>query len=274
MANFKDIIEGFTTGNKTGAGQSSNFQGVFPAIVTNNEDPENRYRVKVKLVQMKDEPESFWARIATTGAGKDGAGMFWLPEVDDEVLVAGNGGDSENLYILGQVWNGTDKSTSDIDVSPQDVNEKMPNKEQGGKNDFRVFRSRTKHHLAFKDREGEGAISLRTIKKNELFLDDTDGAEKIQLFDMDRKQWLEIDIPNKKITLQTDTGEILIKAKDTITMECKDLVIKADKTIKVDSGDTSKWTAKGALTWETKASATYKSSSTTTVKGSKIDLNP
>lgn len=264
-------------GGKTGGNQASNFVGAIPATVTDNVDPENRYRVKIEYKHKVDKGQtvvSDWARIATWGASKDGVGVFWLPEVGDEVVVVHNNNDPNNAYIVGTVWNGVDVSTPDIDISPDDINEKIPNNDQGGKNDFRILRSRTKHHLVFKDREGEGGISLRSAAKHELYFEDKSGEEKIRLYDKDRKQWLEIDVPEKKITLQTDTGEILIKAKETITMECKNLVVKAEETIAVTSGKTSDWTSTGALTWKTDDAATYESSSGTTVKGSTIDLNP
>ena len=72
-----------------------------------------------------------------------------------------------------------------------------------------------KHHLVFGDRDGEGFISLRTAAENEIVLNDKSGEEKIQIYDMNNSQWMEIDVPGKIITIQTDEGDILIKAKAT-----------------------------------------------------------
>ncbi len=41
------------------------------------------------------------------GAGKD-YGMVWMPQVDDEVLVAFEHGDSSRPFVIGGLWNGTD----------------------------------------------------------------------------------------------------------------------------------------------------------------------
>lgn len=255
-------------------GASQRQTGPMIAVVTNNVDPEDRYRVKVKFPWLDDTLESFWARIGTGMGGTGEMGSFFLPEVGDEVICVFQDGDPEQPIITGSLWNGVDKSPRDVDISPDDVNEKVPNNQQGGKNDFRFIRSRMKHHLLFKDREAEGAISVRTAKKNEIYLDDKDGAEKIQVYDMNRTQWLEIDVVGKKITMETDTGEILIKAKTKITMDCEDLIVKASKTIKVDSGTSSEWAAGSSLKWTAGSTANYESGGATTVKGAKIDLNP
>ncbi len=56
------------------------------AIVTDNNDPDNIGRVKVKFPWLGDDVESWWARIAAPGAGPD-YGIVWVPQVNDEVLV-------------------------------------------------------------------------------------------------------------------------------------------------------------------------------------------
>lgn len=270
---FGRVISEMLNQNHQGRVGQSRMMGNMVAIVTNNVDPEDRYRVKVKYPWMEDSVESFWARIGT-GLGGAEIGQFFLPEVDDEVLVSFQEGDIERPVLVGSLYNGKDKSPRDITYSPDHVVDPIPNNQQGGKNDFRFIRSRMWHHLMFKDRDGEGSISLRTKKTHELYLDDTDGKEKIRLYDMEQKQWLEIDVPGKIITLQTDTGDILIKAKKTITMDCEDLVVKAKKTIKVTSGTSSEWKAGSTISWKSDSSSNYEASSVMTIKGSKIDLNP
>jgi uncharacterized protein involved in type VI secretion and phage assembly len=54
------------------------------------------------------EPQSNWARIAAPMSGPE-RGFFFLPEIDDEVLVAFEQGDLRFPYVLGFLWNGQQK---------------------------------------------------------------------------------------------------------------------------------------------------------------------
>ncbi|MCM0593896.1 MAG: phage baseplate assembly protein V [Gloeotrichia echinulata DEX184] len=103
--------------------------GVVIGIVTNNQDPEKFGRVKVKFPWLSDDDESYWARIATPMAGKQ-MGIYFLPEVNDEVLVIFEQGDVRFPYIIGSLWNGKD--------IPPLTNE-------DGKNNVRLIKSRSGH---------------------------------------------------------------------------------------------------------------------------------
>jgi uncharacterized protein involved in type VI secretion and phage assembly len=80
--------------------QTGQIYGVVIGIVTNNKDKEGMGRLKVKFPWRGDSDESYWARVATVMAGKD-RGTFFLPEVDDEVLVAFDHGDINHPYKAG-----------------------------------------------------------------------------------------------------------------------------------------------------------------------------
>ena len=80
--------------------------GVVTGVVTNNKDPDKLGRVKVRFPWLSDTDESWWARVASPMAGKD-RGVFFLPEVDDEVLVAFEHGDPRFPYVIGALWNGS-----------------------------------------------------------------------------------------------------------------------------------------------------------------------
>ena len=76
--------------------RTNRIQGVVPAVVIDNKDPEGRSRVKVmfpqwlckdsKYTDEADEEDfvSAWARMASLMAGPQ-RGAFFLPEPDDEV---------------------------------------------------------------------------------------------------------------------------------------------------------------------------------------------
>jgi uncharacterized protein involved in type VI secretion and phage assembly len=82
------------------------FAGTITAVVTNNNDPDKLYRVKVKFPVGPF--ESNWARVAVPHRG----GAFALPEINDEVLVAFEGGDVRRPYVIGSLYNGRDRPPS------------------------------------------------------------------------------------------------------------------------------------------------------------------
>jgi phage baseplate assembly protein V len=77
--------------------------GVYRAVVTDNDDPESRGRVKVRHGE-----EEAWAELATLMAG-DGYGTWFQPQPDDEVLVAFEAGDARQPYVVGALWGKGDR---------------------------------------------------------------------------------------------------------------------------------------------------------------------
>jgi phage protein D len=74
-------------------------------IVTNNSDPDNLGRVRVKYPALGDNVEGTWARIATPSAGKE-RGLLMLPQPGDEVLIGFEHGDTTRPYVIGSLYNG------------------------------------------------------------------------------------------------------------------------------------------------------------------------
>jgi phage protein D/phage baseplate assembly protein gpV len=82
-------------------------------VVTNNNDPEQMGRVRVKYPSLSDSEESGWARIATPSAGK-ARGLLMLPQPDEEVIIGFEHGDTRRPIIVGSVFNGKDKPGDDL----------------------------------------------------------------------------------------------------------------------------------------------------------------
>lgn len=80
------------------------FYGVAIGTVSNVTDPLMQGRVKVRLPWFNNEEETAWARIATPTAGGS-RGIYFIPKVDDEVLVAFEHGNLETPYVIGSLWN-------------------------------------------------------------------------------------------------------------------------------------------------------------------------
>lgn len=173
--------------------------GVMIGIVTNNQDPDGLGRVKVKIPRLSGDDESNWARVATFMAGKE-RGAFFLPEVEDEVLVAFECGDINMPYIIGALWNGVDK--------PFETN-------SDGKNDKRVIKSRSGHLIR---------------------LDDKDGAEMIEIIDKTGNNLITLDAKNNKITISSDKDIELSASKGKVTISAQDVEIKSSAATKVEAG--------------------------------------
>src|SRR5262249_39229390 len=94
----------------TPAAPPNRFYGVVVGVVTNNQDPDDMHRVKVRfpwLSKDTERVESNWARVAAPMTGR-GRGQYFLPEVDDEVLVAFEHGQIDHPFVIGSLWNGQD----------------------------------------------------------------------------------------------------------------------------------------------------------------------
>ena len=92
--------------------------GVYPALVTDVQDPDGQGRVKVSLpfVNGAEGPQAAaWARLATFMAGAD-RGSWFIPEVKDEVLVAFMAGDARHPVVIGALWNGVDAPPETMDA--------------------------------------------------------------------------------------------------------------------------------------------------------------
>ena len=152
-----------------GAGRRRQGTGVVPAVVTNATDPEHLGRVKVKLPWLADDYESHWARVLQLGAGAD-RGLVLTPEVNDEVLVAFEHGDTRKPYVLGGVFNSVDTPPYEGGVDGA-----------SGKVVTRAVRTRKGHELVLSDADGKEKIEIATTGgKVRILLDHAGGALKVE----------------------------------------------------------------------------------------------
>jgi uncharacterized protein involved in type VI secretion and phage assembly len=80
--------------------------GAQIARVTSVQDPEALARVQVQLLSPDADGEArLWARVAVPFAGAD-RGAFFIPDVEDEVLVVFAGGAGRSPIVIGGLWNG------------------------------------------------------------------------------------------------------------------------------------------------------------------------
>jgi len=172
------------------------------AIVTNNHDPEKIGRIKVKYPWSGESDESFWARVSTPMAG-DEQGFYFIPEVEQEVLVIFINGDINYPIIIGSLW-------SQGSLPPESNDD--------GKNNIRKIRSRSGHEIVFDDNDEGSAqkLEIKSSSGHSIVLNDASGSEKISITD-NAGSFIEFDATSKKISIQSDM-EININSTN-ITLE-------------------------------------------------------
>ena len=154
---------------RVATGFGGRFYGVFPALVSDIVDPDGQGRVKVRLPWSPDaEGNAYevWARLATFMAGNE-RGSWFIPDVDDEVLVAFEGGDPRRPYIVGALWNGQDAPPETMDGA--------------GNNFIKKLRSRNGVTITLDDTDGQEQLILETPGGQTVTL--RDGPGTIELAD-------------------------------------------------------------------------------------------
>lgn len=200
--------------------EGMSLRGVSVGIVTDNKDPEKMGRVKLTYPWRDADDESYWARIAAPMAGSD-RGTYFLPEVDDEVLVAFAEGDIRYPYVLGALWNGQD--------APPETN-------QDGKNDIRKIRSRSGHELVFDDAETAGKVEITTSGGHKIVLDDATGEEKINIEDSSGQNKIEFNATQRSLDITSGA---------TLSINAPSVEITGDGYLKLESNGVL--SIKGAL---------------------------
>jgi uncharacterized protein involved in type VI secretion and phage assembly len=145
----EDYIEKVETA-RVPRGYGGRFYGAYPALVSNIKDPDGQGRVKVKLPWSPDGQGGAyeaWARLSTTMAGNN-RGTWFIPDVNDEVLVVFMGGDPRQPCVIGALWNGQDDPPQSMDGA--------------GKNYIKTIKSRNGVQITLDDTDGKETMTLQT----------------------------------------------------------------------------------------------------------------
>lgn len=208
--------------------------GVTVGIVTNNKDPEKLGRVKLKLPDRLGDLETDWARIAVPMAGSS-MGHFYLPEVDDEVLVIFREGDLREPYVIGSLWN---------------EKQKPPLDNEDGNNNIRLIKSRGGHQIIIDDTDGKGGIELKVKNGSSVKLDDEKSIVTIKdksgknkaVFDGDKSNVsikgdmkIELISGSSKVIIDSSKAEVSITSDAKISLKSAQIEIKAGGTLDLAS---------------------------------------
>lgn len=179
------------------------------ATVTDNNDPENFGRVRVKMLWQKDSQVTDWIRVMTpdAGTGKGSSknrGLVTIPEVGDQVLIGFRYNDPDRPFVMGGMFHG--KSG-----------------EGGGKdNKNKSFSTLSGSKIAF---TGDQVTITDADKKSSL--------------DFDGKGVVTIE-SQEKIILKCGQGTITMEKDGKITIKGSEIIIEAQKSaIMKESGGAS-----------------------------------
>lgn len=229
-------------------------------LVTDTNDPDDRGRVKVKFFwNRRDGSEAAaerWLRVMTLHAGAD-KGTFWLPEVDDEVLIGFTHGNPDRPVVLGSLYNA-------VDTPPHSSHSAGWN---AADNDLKVIRTKAGNEIFFSDTSGSETLSI--VQK--------DGANMITLTMSGPSITIQsdgdIEIKGANINIESTSGDISLKAAGKLTAEGgSDVQLKAAANFKSEGG--ANYEAKGGAQAKlTAANTTVEGSGMLTVKGGLVKIN-
>lgn len=185
----EDIIE------KASSGLVPGINGLHTGIVTKLEqDPAGNFRIKVKVPLIDEHEDGIWARVATLDAGKE-RGSFFLPYVNDEVLLGFINDDPRQAVVLGMLHSKT--NTAPVTASDN-------NNEKG-------FYTKNKMKLVFD--EDKKSITITTPKEKSIVISDEDGS----------------------ITLKDELNNKIVMNNEGISIESmKDIKLKATGQVKAE----------------------------------------
>ena len=171
------------------------------AKVVSNTDQAGLGRVQIKL--RWNPGATLWARVATPMAGS-GNGSYFMPQVDDEVLVAFNQTDLTEAYVIGCLWS-----------SPR----RPPKSGPDDPKNLRTIRTPAGHELLFDDKQN--LVSLVTSTKQSITL----AQDRIELSSGNGKS---------TITLGAQ-GQISIKASQSISIEAPNVSVNGNGKLELKS---------------------------------------
>jgi uncharacterized protein involved in type VI secretion and phage assembly len=195
--------------SRASRGWGGRFYGAYPGIVKDIKDPDGLGRVKVSLPWSPDDAGASyeaWARTSTLMAGKN-RGTWFLPDVNDEVLVMFVAGDPRHPFVVGGSWNGQDTPHEQMDGS--------------GQNYIKSIRSRNGVKITLDDHDGQEKLILETPGGQKITLKDGPGAVEI------------VDSNGNSVKLES--AGITVTASAKVTVNATQVAVSAGM-VTVDSG--------------------------------------
>lgn len=194
----------------TGSGIIPAIKGLHTGIVTQLEsDPNGEDRILVKIPIINNEEQGIWCRVATPDAGEN-RGIFFRPEIEDEVIIGFINEDPNNAIVLGMLHSSG---------KPAPITASDDNHQKG-------IVTRSEMKVLFDDEKK--SIGIETPAGKKITLDEDKGVIVIE----DENSNV-ITIDSKGIKLES-AGNIEFKATGDIKIEGTNVSIKASAQFKAE----------------------------------------
>lgn len=169
------------------------YYGKFRGVVTKNNDPQRRGRLRLLIPSVLGDQETGWALPCVPFGGFKDQGFFMLPEPDAIVWVEFEEGDLSRPIWTGTLW----QESEDVPALPEDGALPSPN--------TRLIKTPSGHVLQFDDKKGEEKFLLHHPKGTEIELNE---AGTVSLTDANGATVV-LDAQANSITIQDTNGNTL-----------------------------------------------------------------
>jgi uncharacterized protein involved in type VI secretion and phage assembly len=183
--------------------------GVVRGVVVANDDPAGLARVRVRIPALGEGEQ--WALVATPMAGRR-CGVLFLPQVDDQVVIAFEQGDPNEPIVVGSTWSAWARPPDPPDPRTR-----------------RSITSPAGHSIALDD--AEGSVSVTSADGHEVRIT----AEGIDL---------SASGSASRIRLSAD-GRVAIEASHSITLTAPHVAAEAAGQVELSSSGEARLGAGG-----------------------------
>ena len=227
--------------------------GMFSGtVIKTYEDPDSQYRILVKVPIIANDDEGIWARLANPCA-TSGAGMLFLPEVGDEVVLGFMNDDARFPVILGSMY-------SRSNLKP--YREFSPDEQ----NSIKGIVTKSELRIIFDD-------------ENKVLTVTTPGGNRLTLNDQDER--VVIEDQNENSIEMSDDGITLKSPKNINIQADQNVTIKGTMGVNIEgsagdvkvSGVNVKLNADREFSAEGNLTASLQGGTETTVKGGMVMIN-
>lgn len=212
--------------------------------VVANKDPDSLGRVQVELMWHKDGETTPFIRVMRPdgGGSAKNRGFYFIPEIDDYVIVGFAQNDPDRPFVMGALPTGNVSDTA----------------KYGKKNDYRSISTRSGSIISFEDGDDKNEIRIDLDGANYISIlkESSDGTIKIfssKAIEVNSKETIVVNsgksievqgdktitVKSEKITVEA-TDTVTIKANKKIELKAADVAIEASKGLEAKGGATTK----------------------------------